>query len=75
MGLGSLHLSLGGLMQGDFLCQGETRGAGGLGDVAIRYGYQRYIASMMYASIIVTVIIVQLFQFVGNYLAKRVDKR
>ena len=52
-----------------------TVGAGGLGDVAIRYGYQRYIASMMYASIIVTVIIVQLFQFVGNYLAKRVDKR
>ena len=30
---------------------------------------------MMYASIIVTVIIVQLFQLVGNYLAKRVDKR
>ena len=52
-----------------------TVGAGGLGDVAIRYGYQRYIASMMYASIIVTVIIVQLFQIVGNYLAKRVDKR
>lgn len=52
-----------------------TVGAGGLGDVAIRYGYQRYIASMMYASIIVTVIIVQLFQLVGNYLAKRVDKR
>lgn len=52
-----------------------TVGAGGLCDVAIRYGYQRYIASMMYASIIVTVIIVQLFQLVGNYLAKRVDKR
>ena len=52
-----------------------TVGAGGLGDVAIRYGYLRYIASMMYASIIVTVIIVQLFQLVGNYLAKRVDKR
>ena len=52
-----------------------TVGAGGLGDVAIRYGYQRYIASMMYASIIVTVIIVQLFQLVGNYFAKRVDKR
>lgn len=52
-----------------------TVGAGGLGDVAIRYGYQRYIASMMYASIIVTVVIVQLFQLVGNYLAKRVDKR
>ena len=60
---------------GGYAAMAGTVGAGGLGDVAIRYGYQRYIASMMYASIIVTVIIVQLFQLVGNYLAKRVDKR
>ena len=50
-------------------------GAGGLGDVAIRYGYLRYVKEVMLAAIIVVIIIVQIFQLAGNYLAKKVDKR
>lgn len=50
-------------------------GAGGLGDIAIRYGYQRYQTDVMYATIIVLVIIVQLIQTAGNLLTKRFDRR
>ena len=48
---------------------------GGLGDLAIRYGYQRFQADVMIATIIVLVIIVQLLQFIGSNLAKKADKR
>ena len=50
-------------------------GGGGLGDLAIRYGYQRFQADVMIATIIVLVIIVQLLQFIGSNLAKKADKR
>ena len=52
-----------------------TIGGGGLGDLAIRYGYQRFQADVMIATIIVLVIIVQLLQFIGSNLAKKADKR
>ena len=52
-----------------------TIGGGGLGDLAIRYGYQRFQADVMIASIIVLVIVVQLIQFIGNYLSRKADKR
>lgn len=52
-----------------------TIGGGGLGDLAIRYGYQRFQADVMIATIIVLVIVVQLIQFIGNYLSRRADKR
>ena len=45
------------------------------GDLAIRYGYQRFQADVMIATIIVLVIIVQLLQFIGSNLAKKADKR
>ena len=45
-----------------------TIGGGGLGDLAIRYGYQRFQADVMIATIIVLVIIVQFMQFTGNLL-------
>ena len=48
---------------------------GGLGDLAIRYGYQRFQADVMIATIIVLVIVVQLIQFIGNYLSRKADKR
>ncbi|HAU1150569.1 TPA: ABC transporter permease [Legionella pneumophila] len=46
-------------------------GAGGLGTLAINYGYQRFNAGIMIATVIVLIILVQLMQMVGDYLAKR----
>lgn len=50
-------------------------GGGGLGDLAIRYGYQRFRPEVMLATVIILIVLVQLVQFVGNTLAKRLDKR
>ena len=50
-------------------------GGGGLGDLAIRYGYQRFRPEIMLATVVVLIALVQLVQFVGNTLAKRLDKR
>ena len=52
-----------------------TVGAGGLGDIAIRYGYQRYMADVMLACIIICVVLVQVFQSFGDWLARAIDKR
>lgn len=52
-----------------------TIGGGGLGDLAIRYGYQRFQADVMIATIIVLIVIVQLIQFIGNKLSRKADKR
>jgi D-methionine transport system permease protein len=52
-----------------------TIGGGGLGDLAIRYGYQRFQADVMIATIIVLVIIVQFMQFTGNLLSKKANKK
>lgn len=52
-----------------------TIGGGGLGDLAIRYGYQRFQADVMIATIVVLVIIVQAIQFIGSRLARQADKR
>lgn len=50
-------------------------GGGGLGDLAIRYGYQRFRPDIMIATVVVLIIMVQIVQFAGNWLAKRLDKR
>lgn len=50
-----------------------TVGAGGLGDIAIRYGYQRYQYDVMVVSVVLCVILVQIFQSLGNVLARRID--
>lgn len=49
-------------------------GGGGLGDLAIRYGYQRYDVKMMIITVILLVIIVQVIQFVGDKLIKLLKK-
>lgn len=46
-----------------------TVGGGGLGDLAIRYGYQRFDLSVMLITVFILVIIVQLFQFFGDKLS------
>ena len=50
-------------------------GGGGLGDLAIRYGYQRFRPEVMLATVVVLIILVQAVQFAGNKLAKKLDKR
>lgn len=52
-----------------------TVGAGGLGDIAIRYGYHRYEYGVMIVTIVILVIMVQLIQFLFNILASKVDKK
>lgn len=49
-------------------------GAGGLGDLAYRYGFQRYEPEVMYATIILLIILVQGIQSIGNFLAAKLKK-
>lgn len=49
-------------------------GAGGLGDIAIRYGYQRYQDDVMIATVIILIVIVQIVQSTCNYAARKMDK-
>ncbi len=50
-------------------------GGGGLGKIAINYGYNRYKYAVLYLAVIVLVVVVQVFQSVGSKLALRLDKR
>ncbi len=52
-----------------------TVGAGGLGDIAIRYGYQRYQDDVMIAAVILCIILVQIAQTIGDVTARKIDKR
>lgn len=52
-----------------------TVGGGGLGDVGIRYGYQRFDGTVMMITVVMLVILVQLIQSVGDHLVKRFDHR
>ena len=50
-------------------------GGGGLGSMALMLGYQRRMYIIMYVSVLVLVILVQIFQSIGTHLAVRMDKR
>ncbi len=52
-----------------------TVGGGGLGDVGIRYGYQRFDGTVMMITVVILVILVQLIQSLGDRLVKHVDHR
>lgn len=52
-----------------------TVGGGGLGDIAIRYGYYRYQTDIMIVTVVLLVVLVQLFQTAGMKLSVRLDKR
>lgn len=52
-----------------------TVGAGGLGDLAIRYGYQRKVASIMWATVLILIVLVQVIQMVFSFLARAIDRR
>ena len=50
-------------------------GGGGIGDLAIRYGYYRFQTDVMVLTVALLVVLVQILQFVGNTTARRLDKR
>ena len=50
-------------------------GGGGLGDLGIRYGYQRFMPDVMLAVVVVLIVLVQLVQSAGDALARSFDKR
>lgn len=50
-------------------------GGGGIGDLAIRYGYYRFQTDVMVLTVALLVVLVQLIQFAGNTIARRLDKR
>ena len=50
-------------------------GGGGLGDIAVRYGYYRYQTNIMVITVVLLIVLVQVFQTSGNFIAKKTDKR
>lgn len=50
-------------------------GGGGVGDFAVRYGYQRFETELMAAMIILMIILVQGIQYVGGFISRKLDKR
>ena len=50
-------------------------GGGGLGDVAIRYGYSRWDTKILLATVVLLVILMQLIQFAGTKLSRKLDRR
>jgi D-methionine transport system permease protein len=52
-----------------------TVGGGGIGDLAIRYGYQRYETEVMLICVAILVLMVQLIQYAGDLVAKKANKR
>ena len=79
-----LHDSLPSLIRGasitfitlfGFAAMAGTVGAGGIGDIAIRYGYQRYQDDVMIAAIIISVVLVQVAQTVATLIASKIDHK
>ncbi len=58
-----------------YSCMSGFVGGGGLGDIAVRYGYYRYEGVIMFVAVVFLVILVQLIQMAGNKLSTKLDKR
>ncbi|EGQ8552060.1 ABC transporter permease subunit, partial [Vibrio parahaemolyticus] len=52
-----------------------TVGGGGLGDVAIRYGFHRYDITIMAVTVVMLIVLVQIIQSIGDAVVRRVDHR
>ena len=63
------------VVPGHWLLQGGTVGGGGLGDIAIRYGYHRYQVDIMVVTVILLIVLVQIFQTIGMHIANKIDRR
>ncbi len=70
-----LGMSLATITLVGYTAMAGTIGAGGLGDIAIRYGYYRYQTDVMIITIILLVIFVQGIQSFGQFISKAIDKR
>lgn len=58
-----------------YVAMAGTIGAGGLGDIAIRYGYKRWNPEVMIVAVVLCVVIVIVFQTFGDWLARKIDHR
>jgi len=58
-----------------FSAMAGTVGGGGIGDLAIRFGYYRYDNTIMIATVLILIILVQVIQLLGDFVSKVVDKR
>lgn len=59
----------------DFSAVAGTVGGGGLGHVAMTHGYQRFDSSVMFVTVVILIILVQLAQWIGNFLSKKIMRR
>jgi D-methionine transport system permease protein len=59
----------------NFSAMAGAVGGGGLGDLAIRYGYQRFRIDVLIGTVLILILLVQSIQIAGNALARRVDRR
>ncbi|MDY4542530.1 MAG: methionine ABC transporter permease, partial [Candidatus Ventricola sp.] len=50
-------------------------GGGGLGQIAISYGYNRYQTDVLLVTVILLILLMQLIQLIGMYISRRTDKR
>ncbi|WP_338450341.1 methionine ABC transporter permease [Niallia oryzisoli] len=58
-----------------FSAMAGTVGGGGIGDLAIRFGYYRYDNTIMIATVVILIVLVQVIQLLGDFISKAVDKR
>lgn len=58
-----------------YSCMSGFVGGGGIGDIAIRYGYYRKEYAVMYIAVILLIVLVQIIQTLGNRLSRKTDKR
>lgn len=58
-----------------FSAMAGTVGAGGLGDIAIRYGYQRYQYDVMGVAVILCIVLVQIAQSIGDIISNKINHR
>ncbi|MFT4414226.1 methionine ABC transporter permease [Fredinandcohnia humi] len=59
----------------DFSAVAGTVGGGGLGHIAMTYGYQRFDTSVMVVTVVILIIMVQLSQWIGNTISKKIMRR
>ncbi|MBR3771194.1 MAG: ABC transporter permease subunit, partial [Clostridium sp.] len=70
-----LGMSLGAITIVGYTAMAGTVGGGGLGDIAIRYGYYREEYDIAVVTIVLLVVIVQILQSLGQLISDKMDKR
>ena len=68
-------ITITGILILSYTAMAGTVGAGGLGDIAVRYGFHRNMSELMYLIVIVLVIIVQLMQWIGDALVRHYTRK